>query len=337
MGLGVDRTTPAQPDEDEGGFRRLFRVLRGGAAASSGDPQLAADDVRTLLDTTRGEFVTFRARGRVQSERFGDSRSPFVGEGLEFAELRPFRPGDRMRHVHAASSLKAQELMVRKFVELREARVVIAIDVSRSMFVRDKMKIALTAAGILAHSTFNQHMALGLWVLGGSHELEVPPKPGSGHFHTVSDVIVDVLTGDVENALLQAYPIDKRDRLNKTVARGALLFIISDFLSETDDLLHLAIDLQGGVVMPLVVQDPLEYTFPEFPRQGALVPLQDAETTAVRDVWLDAASARRLKERHEQRFAQIADEFRTIGSTVVHLPTLDIHDIGTRLQEAIDS
>jgi uncharacterized protein (DUF58 family) len=273
----------------------------------------------------------------VQSERFGDSRSPFVGEGLEFAELRPFRPGDRMRHVHAASSLKAQELMVRKFVELREARVIIALDVSRSMFVRDKMRIALTAAGILTHSTFNQHMALGLWILGGPHELEVPPKPGSGHFHTVSDVIVDALTGNIENALLQAYPIDKRDRLNKTVARGALLFIISDFLSETDDLLHLAVDLQGGVVMPLIVQDALEYTFPEFPRRGALVPLQDAESPTIRNVWLDAASARRLKERHERRFTRICDEFRTIGAASVHLPQLDIDDIGTRLQDAIDS
>ena len=38
-------------------------------------------------------------------------------------------------------------------------------------------------------------MALGLWILGGSHELEVPVKPGSGHFHTVQDVIVDALFG----------------------------------------------------------------------------------------------------------------------------------------------
>ena len=323
-------------DEESGGFRRFLRVLRGGAAGASG-PAMAADEVRLLLDKTRGEFLTFRTRGRVQSERFGDSRSPFVGEGLEFAELRPFRPGDRMRHVHAASSLKAQELMVRKFVEVREARVILALDVSRSMFVRDKMRIALTAAGILAHSTFNLHMALGLWILGGSHELEIPAKPGSGHFHTVSDVLVDVLTGNVQNALLQAYPVDKREQLNKSVARGALLFIISDFLSENDDLLHLAHELQGASIMPVVVQDALEYTFPEFPRHGALVPLQDAESEKVRDVWLDAASAGRLKLRHEQRFARIFDDFRTIGATAVHLPALDIDDVGIRLQEGIDS
>jgi uncharacterized protein (DUF58 family) len=321
---------------ESGGWRRFLRVLRGGAATASSSA-LDADEVRGLLDRTRGEYLAFRSRGRVQSERFGDSRSPFVGEGLEFAELRPYRPGDRMRHVHAASSLKAQELMVRKFVELREARVIVALDISRSMFVRDKMRIALTAAGILAHSTFNAHMALGLWVLGGTHELEVPPKPGSGHFHTISDVIVDVLTGNVENALLQAYPIDKRDRLNKTVQRGAMLFLVSDFLSDSDDLLNLAVELQGADVTPVIVQDALEFTFPEFPRQGALVPLQDAETAAVRDVWLDAASARRLKERHERRFARISDEFRRIGASAVHLPVLDLDDIGVRLQEAIDA
>ncbi len=317
------------------GLRQFFRVLRGGAATSP--PSLASDDVRAILDRTRGEHLNFRPRGRVQSTRFGDSRSPFVGEGLEFAELRAFRPGDRMRHVHAASSLKAQELMVQRFVELREARTIVAIDVSRSMFVRDKMRIALTAAGILAHSAFNQHMALGLWVLGGSHEMEVPPKPGSGHFHAISDVIVDALTGHPETALLQAHPIDARDRLNKTVARGALLFLISDFLSEDDDLLNLALDLPGAVVMPVIVQDALEFSFPEFPRQGAMVPLQDAETSAVRDVWLDGASARRLRERHERRFAELCGNFRANGATCVHLPTLDLADIGIRLQEALDS
>ena len=323
-------------DDDPGAWRRFFRVLRGGAAAAPA-AALDAEEVRLLLDRTRGEYLAFRARGRVESERFGDSRSPFVGEGLEFAELRPFRPGDRMRHVHAASSLKAQELMVRKFVELREARVIVALDVSRSMFVRDKMRIALSAAGILAHSTFNAHMALGVWILGGSHELEVLPKPGSGHFHTVSDVIVDALTGQIENALLQAYPIDTRDRLSRTVARGALLYIISDFLSDDDDLLHLAADLQGAIITPVIVQDALEFTFPAFPRQGALVPLQDAETSAVRDVWLDGASARRLKQRHEERFARICDQFRTIGASAVHLPVPDLDDIGIRLQEGIDA
>lgn len=323
-------------ENQPGGLRQFIRVLRGGAAGAS-QPTLDPEDVRLILDRTRGEHLAFRSRGRVQSERFGDSRSPFVGEGLEFAELRPYRPGDRMRHVHAASSLKAQELMVRKFVELREARTIIALDVSRSMFVRDKMRIALMAAGILAHSTFNAHMALGLWILGCRDEMEVPPKPGSGHFHTIADVIVDTLTGHADKALQQAYPIDTRDRLNKTVARGALLFIISDFLSEDDDLMNLALELTGATLMPVVVQDPLEFTFPEFPRQGALVPLQDAETTAVRDVWLDAASATRLKERHEQRFAHICDAFRRVGATTIHLPTADLVEIGTRLQEGIDS
>ncbi|MCC7418429.1 MAG: DUF58 domain-containing protein [Acidobacteria bacterium] len=326
-------------DGEAGGASRLFRILRGGADGLAPEPALAAGQVRELLDLTRGELLTFRTRGRVQSERFGDSRSPYIGEGLEFAELRPFRPGDRMRHVHAASSLKAQELMVRKFTELREARVVVALDVSRSMFVRDKMRIALTAAGILAHSAFNQHMALGLWMLGGRHELEVPPRPGSGHFHTVSDVIVDVLTGHAGDALLQAYPIDGRDRLHKTVGRGALLFLISDFLPERDGdgLVQLAAQMQGARVMPVVVQDALEFTFPEFPRQGALVPLQDAESGVVRDVWLDGPSARRLRERHERRFAQLGDELGALGTPPAHLAKLDLDDIAIRLQEAIES
>jgi uncharacterized protein (DUF58 family) len=328
VGLSVDGAST--------GVRHLFRVLTGGAAERPRD-SLAADDVRGILDRTRGEHLAFRPRGKVQSARFGDSRSPFVGEGLEFAELHPFRPGDRMRHVHAASSLKAQELMVRKFVELREARTIVALDVSRSMFVRDKMHIALTAAGILAHSAFNAHMALGLWLLGGSHEMEVPAKPGSGHFHAIADVIADALTGRPEAALLQAYPVDSRERLNKAVAGGALVFIISDFLSDTDDLVNLALDLSGAIVMPVIVQDSLEFTFPEFPRQGAMVPLQDAETSAVRDVWLDGASARRLKERHEQRFARLCDTFRANSATTVHLQTFDLEQIGILLQEALDS
>lgn len=290
-----------------------------------------------LFETTRQDRLVFRPSRRVQSVRFGDSSSPYKGEGLEFEEVREFRPGDRVRHVHPAASSKAQELMVRRFTELREALVLIALDVSPSMFVREKMRTALLCAGVVAHTARGVHLPLGFWALGGPFDVEVLPRTGETHFQRVADVIVEAACDAPDPAVLGAYRMEtEAGRLETFVHRGAFLFVISDFL-EIDPRLRTPLEgvRTGYRVVPIVVQDELEYSFPLFPRHGTIVPLSDPETGEAREVWIDEARSARVRDAHERRFAELKAYFGSLNLMFTHAPAPEPTALIGAMQEAL--
>ena len=59
---------------------------------------------------------------------FGHYVSPSAGEGLEFAGIRQYSTGDRLRRVHWRTSLARQQLFVNDYYCERNADVVILLD-----------------------------------------------------------------------------------------------------------------------------------------------------------------------------------------------------------------
>ena len=59
---------------------------------------------------------------------FGNYVSARVGEGIEPGELRPFAPGDRIRHINWRATARRRELYVTRFQEERNADVVLLLD-----------------------------------------------------------------------------------------------------------------------------------------------------------------------------------------------------------------
>jgi len=56
------------------------------------------------------------------------------GFGLEFAELRNYVPGDEVRHINWRASSRAQKLMTKVYVEDRDARVLLMVDLMQHMY-----------------------------------------------------------------------------------------------------------------------------------------------------------------------------------------------------------
>jgi uncharacterized protein (DUF58 family) len=79
---------------------------------------------------------------RTQSS-FGNYVSARVGEGIEPGELRPFAPGDRIRHINWRATARRRELYVTRFQEERNADVVLLLD-------------TLSDCGTPPHSTLDQ-------------------------------------------------------------------------------------------------------------------------------------------------------------------------------------
>jgi uncharacterized protein (DUF58 family) len=73
------------------------------------------------------------ARGVVEGFLTGLHRSPFRGFSVEFAEHRPYRPGDELRYLDWKIMGRTDRLYVKQYEEETNLRAMIVLDVSRSM------------------------------------------------------------------------------------------------------------------------------------------------------------------------------------------------------------
>ncbi|MGB9599039.1 MAG: DUF58 domain-containing protein, partial [Myxococcota bacterium] len=68
---------------------------------------------------------------KVVSETFsGQYHSVFKGQGIEFAEVRPYIIGDEIRFIDWNVSARQNSLFVKRFAEERELTIFIVADVS---------------------------------------------------------------------------------------------------------------------------------------------------------------------------------------------------------------
>jgi len=89
------------------------------------------------------------AAGQLQGER----RSPKRGYSVEFADFRPYVPGDDFRRIDWNAYARLERFFIKLFVEEEDLTVHFLIDTSRSMnWGRpDKLEYALRAAGAIAY------------------------------------------------------------------------------------------------------------------------------------------------------------------------------------------
>jgi uncharacterized protein (DUF58 family) len=87
-------------------------------------------DPASLASLGRIEII---ARWVVDGFLSGLHRSPKKGFSVEFAEFRPYQPGDDLRFIDWRVVARADRWVVKQFEEETNTRAAIVLDVSRSM------------------------------------------------------------------------------------------------------------------------------------------------------------------------------------------------------------
>ena len=87
-------------------------------------------DPASLASLGRIEIV---ARWVVDGFLTGLHRSPRKGFSVEFAEFRPYQPGDDLRYIDWRVVARSDRWMIKQFEEETNTRAAIVLDVSRSM------------------------------------------------------------------------------------------------------------------------------------------------------------------------------------------------------------
>jgi uncharacterized protein (DUF58 family) len=114
------------------------------------------------------------------------------GEGIEFADLRPFVPGDRIRHINWRASARRGELWINEHHAERNADVVILLDSFAEARRGDRSTLdpALRAAGTLAARYLRQKDRVGFVTFGGILNWLLPTT-GAVQLYRIVDAMLD--------------------------------------------------------------------------------------------------------------------------------------------------
>ena len=164
------------------------------------------------------------------SELAGAYHAARPGVGLAFQELRPYEPGDDVRHIDWKVTARQNRPYVRRYVEERSLRLRLVVDVSASMKFGPKGaskadRAAQTAALLAAAAIQN----------GDLVSLSLVSRPGGGGADggtgsrqlsaVLRALVLDSGLSSKETDLTAAMPIRER-----RMGRG-LIVLLSDFLN----------------------------------------------------------------------------------------------------------
>lgn len=262
-------------------------------------PELPRDLLRKVR---RIEIATKRL---VDQGVAGDYHSAFKGRGMEFAEVRPYQPGDDVRSLDWNVTARMGEPYVKQFVEERDLSVFVAVDVSGSLGFGSrailKRELAAEVTALLAFAAVRNQDRVGAALLARDLELFLPPARRRAHvLRLVREVLLTRGGGgtDLDRALGQ---------LLATLKQRSVLFLVSDFLNTSYESSLKAAAARHDVIVVEIV-DPRD---DQLPAVGP-VPLQDAETGRIALVDGRRAGRRHAAARRQQR-AELARVTRALA------------------------
>jgi uncharacterized protein (DUF58 family) len=181
-----------------------------------------------LKQVRRIEIAT---RGLVNEVFSGEYHSVFKGRGMNFSEVREYQYGDDIRAIDWNVTARTGSPFVKVFEEERELTVMLVVDVSASgefgTVERMKGEIAVELCAVLAFSAIKNNDKVGLIIFSDRIEKFVPPRKGRQH---VLRVLRELLYFEPEGTGTNIAAA--LEYLNNVVRRRAVVFLVSDFLSE---------------------------------------------------------------------------------------------------------
>lgn len=244
---------------------------------------------------------------KLVSETFaGEYLSAFKGQGIEFAEVREYTPGDDVRAIDWNVTARTGVPFIKKYNETRELTLVIACDVSASQRFGsvDKLKqeTAAELAALFAFSAMRNNDKVGLLLFSDKIELFVPPKKGKKHIlRLIRELVAFEPQGRGTDMALAL------KTLVQVLRRQGILVLISDYLSPLEQFEKpLKLAAKKFDLIPVVVTDKLERGLPAC---AACMTVVDPETGQEGTLVLTAAMNERLREDARQRTENLTKLF----------------------------
>ncbi|HET9328373.1 MAG TPA: DUF58 domain-containing protein [Candidatus Eisenbacteria bacterium] len=270
--------------------------------ARRGDPRGA----RAVLDpavVARLSHLDVRARVVVEGFIAGMHRSPFHGFSVEFAEHRPYMPGDPLKNLDWKVWARSDRLLIKQYTEETNLRCHLVLDLSGSMAFKSpraamsKIEYARSLSAALAYLMLKQQDAVGV-LLFADHPLRfVPARATRSHL----DVILRTLASTEPQGRTKLGPA--LHELAERIKRRGLVVLCSDLMDRPADVLlglqHFRHRRHEVVVFHIL--DPDEVDFP-YADTATFVDAESGERITT-EPW-------EIARRYRQRLADWSDHYR---------------------------
>ena len=253
--------------------------------------------------------LELRARTVVEGFLSGLHRSPLKGFSVEFAEYRPYLPGDDLSTIDWKVFARTDRHFVKQYEEETNLRAYLILDVSASMSYGTgpltKLEYGSCLAASLAYLLKRQRDSAGLTTFDDRIRTLLPPSSRPGHLRAMLHALGTQVPGaSTETGRLL-------HRLADVIAKRGLVVLISDLLDDPDRVIdglrHLR--FRGSDVLVFQVLDRAELTFP-FEGSATFRDVESderviTETAAARAGYLAALEAHLERYRRELQSAGI--------------------------------
>ena len=217
---------------------------------------------RFLDPAVLGRIANLELLARTVVDGFltGLHRSPYLGFSVDFAEHRPYMPGDDVRRIDWRLFARSDRHYIKLFDADTNANFTVLLDVSRSMSYGShsltKLDYARYLSACLSFFSNRQRDRVGLITF--DHEIVEYVPASMKHLDTILHVL-DRATADRAGSL--GPPLLE---ITELLGRKGILVVVSDFYEEPDDVLRAIGPLRarGHDVIVFHVMDPTELEFP---------------------------------------------------------------------------
>lgn len=179
--------------------------------------------------------LEIKARQIVEGFISGLHKSPYYGFSVEFAEHRPYNPGDDLKHLDWKVYGKTERHYVKQYEEETNLRCHILLDVSSSMQFRyfadwSKLRYAVHLGAALAYMLHRQRDGCGLVPFDRQIGEIMPAKSSYAHLMHLYKAMDRILTDyDAESPeVRQTASADAIHQLAERINRRSLVVVLTD-------------------------------------------------------------------------------------------------------------
>lgn len=219
-------------------------------------------------------FRSFELLARSVVEGFvtGLHRSPFKGFAVEFAEHRPYTPGDDIKHLDWKIFGKKEKFFIRQYEEDTSLRAFLLLDTSGSMGYKSgqfsKIDFGRFICGVFSYVLFQQADAVGLVTFDANIRKLLSPGTTRQHLKRILDSLQAAQAGkDTKLGFVM-------HRLANRLRRRTLIVIVSDLFDDSREIIkalnHFSHRRHEVVVFQVLDRKELSFPFAEQTRFESL-------------------------------------------------------------------
>jgi uncharacterized protein (DUF58 family) len=177
--------------------------------------------------------LEIQTKDLVEGIQSGAYNSKYRGGGIEFSEVREYTPGDDVKRIDWNVSARHNSLFVKEFVEENELNIYLILDLSESNnfgFMKSKLDLSFEVAVSLMFLALKNNDKLGLGIFTDKLEKFIPSKKGKKQLLRIIRELIDYTPKSKKTNIMKSL-----STLNNKLKRKSVIYIISDFISDSYD------------------------------------------------------------------------------------------------------